>query len=453
MFNGIGEIKNPLARAALSAGISFTAATMLGGAFIGFEQKEDDAYRQVGYGAIAIAVVGGLAGLLAGSSGSAKPSSSITEDRWTDWRDFVVTRKVPESVEITSFYLKPKDGGTLPNFKPGQFLTIRLDIPDQPRPVIRTYSLSDFGQSPDHYRLSIKRERSPSDLDVPPGVASNFMHDQVEEGTVIPAKPPSGKFVVDPSASRPAVLISNGVGITPMIAMAKAIGRLNPQRHVWFLHGARHGEFHAFDQEVGGIEHPNLHTYYRYSRPRPEDEGKYHSQGYVDTEMLTNIVIPKIKEHHAPEKAIEDAPKEAEYYLCGSPSFMDDLRSGLDDIGVPKTQVFFESFSKPSKAAATTERKGDSSAASSAADSAEVTFARSGKTATWTPEAGTLLEFAEAQGINPDYSCRQGVCLTCMCGLETGEVAYDEEPTGTPDDGAVLICVSKPKTAQVTLDL
>ncbi|MGF1535220.1 MAG: 2Fe-2S iron-sulfur cluster-binding protein [Elainellaceae cyanobacterium] len=435
MFEGIDKIRNPLARAALSAGISFAAATMFGGAFIGFQQKEDDAYKQFGHGAVAIAVVGGIVGLLT------KPKVSSTKaakDKWTGWRDFVVARKVPESAEITSFYLKPKDGGPLPSFKPGQFLTIQLDIPGQSRPVIRTYSLSDFVKPTDYYRLSIKRERSPKDLDVPPGVASTFMHDQVKEGSVIPAKPPSGRFVLDPTQSRPVVLISNGVGITPMIAMAKAVSRLNPQRHVWFLHGARNGEFHAFDKEINAIEHPNLHVYYRYSRPRPEDDGKYHSQGYVDTDMLTDIVIPEIKQHHA--------SGDAEYYLCGSPSFMDSLRSGLDNIGVPKAQVFFESFAKPPKA-------GKAAAKANTAASAEVTFARSSKTATWTPQDGTLLEFAEAQGLDPDYSCRQGVCLTCMCGLESGEVAYDEAPTGTPEDGAVLICVSKPKTAQVTLDL
>lgn len=444
MADSIEQIHHPIGRGALGAWAGFVTAIMVTGAVIGFAKKEDSAFRTAAYIAAGSAVVGAIAGSVtkpSAKSSASRPQVSQESDRWTDWRDFVVVRKVQESAEITSFYLKPKDGGAIPQFKPGQFLTIRLDIPGQPRPVIRTYSLSDYLDPVAHYRLSIKREPAPKDLDVPPGVASNFMHDHVQEGTIIPAKPPSGKFVLEVPQSRPAVLISNGVGITPMISMAKAVARLNPNRHIWFLHGARSGDFHALRDEMVAIANlfPNLHLYYRYSRPRPEDEGQYHSVGYVDAEMLQQVVIPEIQSLHA--------SADADYFLCGSPSFMDSLREGLKSLGVPETQVFFESFSKPKVA------KSEAPVAEINGASREVTFSRSGKTATWHPGDGTLLEFAENQGLNPDYSCRQGICLTCMCRIEEGEVEYEQPPVGTPDEGSVLICVSRPKTSKVVLEI
>jgi len=446
MADGIESIRNPIGRGALGAWVGFSAATMVAGVAVGFsENREDSAFRTVGYIAGISAVAGAIIGAATPppASPSARKNTTKAGNEWTDWRDFVVARKVKESAEITSFYLKPKDGQSIPPFKPGQFLTIRLDIPNQPRPVIRTYSLSDYHNPVEHYRLSIKRELAPKDADVPPGLASNFIHDHIEEGAVIPAKPPSGKFVLDVAQTRPAVLISNGVGITPMISMAKAVERLNPERHIWFLHGARNSDFHAFQEEMADVAQSfsNLHLYYRYSRPRPEDEGTYHSTGYVDADMLEQMIIPEIKSLH------HDSA-DADYFLCGSPAFMDSLREGLSALGVPESQVFFESFSKPKAAAKTAKAPAEGNGAS-----AEVTFTRSGKTAVWHPEDGTLLEFAEEQGLNPDYSCRQGICLTCACAIAEGEVEYDEDPSGTPDEGSVLICISKPKTPNVILDL
>ena len=456
-----------LARSLVTAGVGFTAATMIAGAMISADpEKKGESYKGVWTTGLIAAIVGGAYGLLAPvppakSKHSAKQESVSEQaaktleassngliDEWKEWRNFVVSRKVKESAEITSFYLQPQDGGPLPSFQPGQFLTIKLDIPGQPRPVIRTYSLSDYGVTEGYYRLSIKREGSPKGLEVPPGLASNFMHEQVTEGTVIPAKPPNGKFALDVQKSSPAVLISNGVGITPMISMAKAVAQENPQRHIWFLHGARHGEYHALREEMSALAQafPNLHIYYRYSRPRPEDEGTYHSQGYVDTPMLQQLIAPELETIYGDNAGTQTT----EYFLCGSPAFMDSLRSGLREWGVSDTQVFFESFSKPKTT------KAASAASETAATTGEtktVTFAKSGKTATWKPSDGTLLEFAEAQGIDAPYSCRAGICLTCMCGLEGGEVEYDEPPTGTPDDGSVLICVSKPKTETVVIDL
>ena len=444
MFESLSKIKNPVLRSTASASTALAIATMISAVVIGVTSpKNKSAYKSGVYTSLIATVLGGMLGLVIADKSKQEKSTTDTKtdnNAWKDWRNFIVDRKVVESKEITSFYLKPQDKEDIPNFKPGQFLTIKLDIPEQQRPVIRTYSLSDYPNSREYYRLSIKREKSPKDLDVPPGVASNFMHDRIEEGSIIPAKPPNGKFFLDINKSLPAVLISNGVGITPMISMAKAASRINKERHVWFLHGARNGEFHAFRDAMNAIaqENPNLHIHYSYSRPRSEDKDFYHSQGYVDKELLEQSVIPEIKRIYG--------TTDAEYFLCGSPAFMDSIRTGLDELGVPKDRVFFESFSKGSKA--TAETKSDSNL-----DSAEIVLTESGKTLTWQKGDGTILEFAEANGINPPYSCRQGICLTCMCQIEEGEVEYTEPPTGTPDDGSVLICISQPKTDKVVLEL
>jgi hypothetical protein len=268
------------------------------------------------------------------------------------------------------------------------------------------------------------------------------MHDHVQEGTVIPAKPPSGRFILDLRKTTPAVLISNGVGITPMMAMAKAASQMQPDRILWFLHGARDGSSHAFRQEVHSIaqQTSNLMVHYRYSRPRPEDEGHYQDTGYVDAELIRQTVLPNLLQR--------TGATEAEYFLCGSPSFMQSLRDGLQMLGVPESQVFYESFTKAAKAtpagSAPTQLQGEGKT---------VVFSASDKTAVWQAGAGTLLEFAEANDLNPAFSCRQGICLTCMCKLQEGEVEYVTPPIGTPDDGSVLICISQPKTDRVVLEI
>ncbi|MGF1457412.1 MAG: 2Fe-2S iron-sulfur cluster-binding protein [Leptolyngbyaceae cyanobacterium] len=435
------RIPNPVTRSLTAAVMGASAATVLTSGLLGLSKLDKQFVNQAAiYTGIAGAAIGAGFGSVVKPQVKSAPAQETASTRgWHDWRNFVVFRKVPESREITSFYLKPQDSQALPAFQPGQFLTIRLDIPDQPRPVIRTYSLSDYAATPEYYRLSIKREGPPKDQDVPPGIASTFMHDQINEGDVIPCKPPNGKFVLDMARDRPAVLISNGGGITPMISMAQAVAGRQPQRPMWFLHGARDGSYHAFRESVLDLaaRAANLTVHYRYSRPRTEDEGHHHSTGYVDTDLVKSLLMPKF------------GPEAAEYFLCGSPSFMDSLRRGLADWGVPNSQINFESFAKPvAKAAAPITANSDGAIAS-----AEVVFAKSGQTATWSDRDGTLLEFAEAQGLSPDFSCRAGICLTCMCRVEAGNVAYDEPPSGTPDAGHALICVAKPKTSKVVLDV
>ena len=447
MPNSLQKIKNPLLRSITGALTVFSLITMVFALIIGLSDlKENEASHKIGvYGAL----LGAIAGAIIGGATAYKPtkkstSKSSNESAWKDWRNFVVDRKVAESAEITSFYLKPQDNQKLPDYKPGQFLTIKLDIPEQDKPVIRTYSLSDYNQTNNYYRLSIKKEAAPKDLDVPPGIASTFMHEMIQEGSIIACKPPNGKFVIDLESSTPAVLISNGVGITPMIAMTKACVASNPHRHLWFLHGARNGDYHAFNEAIKAVatQNSNLHIHYKYSRPRPEDEGKYDSKGYVDKELLETQIIPEIRNIYG--------AADAEYFLCGSPKFMDSIRQGLQELNVSEDKVFFESFSKGGKTKGKAETTANNN---SAVESAEITFAASGKTLTWQQGDGTILEFAEENGIDPAYSCRQGICLTCMCQIKEGEVDYIESPTNEPDAGSILICISQPKSKKLVLDL
>jgi ferredoxin-NADP reductase len=446
MFESLGRIQNPFARSLTAAFTTLSVITLASAIAIGVtKSKDESAYQAALYSSLIGAGGGAVFGLTYTNRRNQRKTAQVLPNEqanqlventtWRDWRNFVVVRKVKESEEITSFYLQPEDKGDIPNFQPGQFLTIKLDIPEQTRPVIRTYSLSDYPEPCDYYRLSIKREPMPPGLDVMPGIASNFMHDQVHEGSVIPAKPPSGKFILDVQKAIPAVLISNGVGITPMISMAKAVTRLNPNRLIWFLHGARDGRFHAFRDEVRSIaeQNPNLTIHFAYSRPREEDTGHYHSTGYVDIDLIQSLVM-----------------QEAEYFLCGSPPFLASIRAGLKDASVPESRVFFEMFTKASKPAS------DRPVAEVDQDNAggvEIVFVQSQQTITWQADADSILEFAEANDLNPPYSCRQGICGTCECKILEGEVEYQITPTATVEEGSVLICISKPKTSKVVLDL
>jgi len=367
-----------------------------------------------------------------------KAEMRIGSEGWEGYRTFLVDRKVPESETITSFYLRPEDGEQLPAHRPGQFLTFRLEIPGHTTPITRTYTISD-SYHPEYYRVSIKLEPAPADRrDAPPGLSSNYFHDHVEPGTKLCVRAPRGKFHLDPVDDAPVVLLSGGVGLTPMISMLNAIVVAGSKRAVWFIHGTRNGREHAMGEHVRQVAaaHDNVRAHIVYSRPGPDDvRGRdYDSAGHVSVELLRQLV----------------SGNDFDCYLCGPTPFMKSLYNGLLAWGVPETCIHYEFFG-PAKAL----KERAEAAPGVPAEGAEafsVTFAGSGVTVAWDASAGSLLDLAEVHGLHPEYSCRSGICHTCMSALREGEVEYLLEPADMPDPGCVLICCSRPKS-DVVIDI
>ncbi len=353
------------------------------------------------------------------------------------FRPFTVERKERESETITSFYLVPEDGAPLADFLPGQFLTFELDIPGEDEPVVRTYSLSD-APAADHYRVSIKREPAPADRpELPLGLSSNYFHDHVDAGTTLRASPPRGKFHLDPDGERAVVLLSAGVGLTPMISMLNAIVNSGSSRPVWFIHGARNGREHAMGTHIRRLtrENENVHLHTCYSRPDGDDaEGSdFDSRGFVSIDVLKQV-LPF---------------DNYDFYLCGPPAFMRSLYCGLLSLGIVEERIHYEFFGPGSilqDEARPVQQTVVPAAEAELAGGIQVTFARSGLTAAWDPDCESILELAERHGLDPKYSCRSGICQTCLCPITEGEVEYVEEPLDEPDEGSVLICCAKPKS-------
>lgn len=351
------------------------------------------------------------------------------------YRDFNVVRIEPESGSVTSFYLAPDDSSTIPRNKAGQFLAVEIQVPGFAAPFHRTYTISNIA-SQNCYRLSIKRElaRSP---DTAPGIVSNYFHDHVKVGSRIRAMLPRGKFALDECSRRGVVLLSAGVGVTPMISMLLHLVAnsedLNESRQVWFIHGARNGSEHAFRHEVREIaaRHPWLNVHVRYSQPHHNDIElrDYDSVGHVDIELVDELI----------------PGDEFDYYLCGPGSFVESLYVGLKEAGVQDKRIHYEFFSAgrtltspvPSKTNAVT-------SGSASTDPVRVHFAKSAVTAVWDKSKGSLLDLAESIGLRPAYSCRSGICQTCLTPVLAGEVAYMETPGAVPDEGQALICCAYP---------
>lgn len=344
------------------------------------------------------------------------------------YRRFVITNAEDESATIRSLLLEPVDGGGIIPHEPGQFLPIRINVPGADKPVLRTYTLSDAPNGK-FYRLSIKREQH--------GVGSSWLH-AAQVGSEIEALAPRGDFTLKADSQQPIVMISAGVGITPMIAMLNAIlvneGRSRHPNSVIFIHGARDSHEHAFASHLRLLQarHANLIVHIAYSNPRAGDiVGITHdSVGRVDIKLIVQLI---------PEDVCD-------VYLCGPGGFMTALHDGLLEIGVAENRIRSESFG-PASIAAPRKRKAVSTPLDSVVgdEAIEVVFAKSNVIAFWTPSSGTLLDLAEAHGLTPAFSCRAGICGTCASGISVGEVAYSDEPLVAVKDDEVLICCSTPR--------
>ncbi len=237
-------------------------------------------------------------------------------------RSVRLVEKTRESDDVTSFVFEARDGGPLPPFQAGQHLPIELHVPGVEEPVRRTYSLSG-APSDERYRISVKRE--------PRGLASRHLHDSVEVGTILEARTPAGDFLL-PCSKCPVVLVSAGVGVTPVASMLHDLAAQNRKRPVWFVHGVRDGDHHPLAREVRGLaaKRPGVNVHVAYSRPKPEDElgVHYDSAGRVDGELLDRLV----------------GDLGAHYMLCGPTGFMANIQTALEHLGVPAERIHTESF-------------------------------------------------------------------------------------------------------------
>ncbi|WP_377890546.1 NO-inducible flavohemoprotein [Alkalihalobacillus sp. R86527] len=243
---------------------------------------------------------------------------------WRNERTFVVDRKEQESDVITSFYLKPVDGGAIASFNPGQYISVKVEIPGDEFTHIRQYSLSDEPGKP-YYRISVKKEENPTN---PDGIVSNFLHEGVKEGDSLSVTAPAGDFYLE-EGTNPIVLLSGGVGITPLMSMLKASA--TQDRDTTFIHAAINGNVRAFDKEVRELNHSSLNSYTCYESPTSEDRsiGLFDKEGYVTSDWL---------------KGILDLNPEAHYYFCGPLPFMKAVREALEQLGVKEEQMHYEFF-------------------------------------------------------------------------------------------------------------
>ncbi len=354
-----------------------------------------------------------------------------SEATWHGVRKFEISRKVMEGGGICSFYLVPHDGKKLAAFHPGQYLTFLLRIPGQSKSVTRCYSLSDCFRE-DHYRVSIKKALPPRDApDAPSGLSSTFFHDRLEEGDILDVKAPTGHFYLDMTRQQPVVLIGGGIGLTPMLSMVNAIVDRGETREVWFFYGVRNGDEHIMREHLERLdrEFENIHVQVCYSDPGCADvQGEDYDFAERVSVDLFKRVLPS--SNYA-------------FFICGPPPMMTALTDGLRAWGVPDESVHFEAFGP-----ASVKKKpavDSSDASSSHAVTMRVTFAKSGRTCDWTPSSGTLLDFAEEQGVAMDSGCRAGNCGTCLVAVKAGKVTYANEPGEKPEPGTCLACICAPE--------
>ncbi|MEP7036394.1 MAG: MOSC and FAD-binding oxidoreductase domain-containing protein [Actinomycetota bacterium] len=376
-----------------------------------------------------------LSGTEEGVTGNAglNEASGEAPAAWPGFRPVHVAEVVAETESVVSLRLEATDGHHLPDALPGQFVVLRLDLADGQPPASRSYSLSGPPGAPG-YRVSVKRE--------PGGAFSSFVHTKLRPGSVLEMSAPRGQFTLA-AEDAPVLLVSAGIGATPVLSMLHAMVRDRATRAVWWLHAARNSTEHAFATEAGELlaQLPDARIQICYSSPLPTDTlGKqYTHRGRLDAEFLSSLSLPI----------------DALAYTCGPGVFMDDVRAALTRTGLAPANIHSEVFgAAPSitPGIAAGPAKLPHPPAGEEGGGPSVTFSRSRLTVPWRAEFASVLELAEACDVPTRWSCRTGICHTCETGLLAGAVSYEPAPIDLPADGQVLVCCAAPDD-DIVLDL
>jgi len=352
---------------------------------------------------------------------------------WPGFRRLRVSRMTWECDNVFSLELASADDRPLAIAMPGQFVVVRLQPQPEGPPLLRSYSLSG-APGTECYRLGIKREAR--------GIASNYIATSLKAGDLVEVSAPRGNFVLR-TDDRPVVLLSAGIGITPVLAMLHALAAESSQRMVWWFHGARSGNENAFAEETRVLlkRLPNSRSYVQYSKPGLADKPGVHfdAPGRLETAILERLGVSK----------------EADFYLCGPSAFLRDFAAGLTAWGVARERVFTEIFGPGTSVTPGVVRapaRAPHPLAGNSGKGPRVSFARSGIEVSWDPAFKSLLELAEACDVPVQWSCRTGVCHTCETALIAGSVHYDPDPLEPAAEGNLLMCCSCPQR-DVIIDL
>jgi ferredoxin-NADP reductase/MOSC domain-containing protein YiiM len=349
-----------------------------------------------------------------------KPPPVGIKPGWSGFRRLRVGSVHRETSSVLSICLMAQGDAQLPPALPGQYLTVRIPDAADPAPL-RSYSLSGDPRS-GQYRISVRRDDH--------GLVSRWLHTHIDVGSVVEAAAPRGDFYLTEDDS-PVVLVSAGIGATPVLAMLHALSAVSSGNDIWWLHTTRNRETEAFAAEVAhlidGLPHAVRRVFYT------------ETQGHLNRQLIASLGLPA----------------EGAAYLCGPTQFITDMREALIAVGFDPARIHSELFGalppiNPGVVAQTSKRPHQP--AGPPGTGPAITFARSGLTANWSPERGSILEFAESCDVPTRYSCRSGVCHMCVTGVVAGTTTYTQQPLELPEPTEVLICSAVP-ASDLVLDL
>jgi ferredoxin-NADP reductase/MOSC domain-containing protein YiiM/ferredoxin len=351
---------------------------------------------------------------------------------WKGFRSLRIAETQRESESVCSFVFEAEDRSPLPDPLPGQFLVFNIKVDGDATPIVRSYSISGIPRA-GTYRISVKREGGPG---------SRFFHDRSRPGDLVQTSAPRGSFTLI-KGDHPVVLLSAGIGVTPVLSMLRELAGKRSAQEVWWCHGARNRREHAFAEEVRDCLKclRASHSHITYSAPADFDRlgVDYDGVGHMTLSSLQELGVPQA----------------AHFYLCGPATFLSDLSLALKAWDVPDSRIHSEAFgSGPSMTPGilTAPAPPPHPPPGPAGSGPDVSFIRSGLTVPWNSAFQSLLELAEACDVPVRWSCRVGVCHTCQTGTISGSVKYQPEPLDRPGGTDILICCATP-LSNIELDL